>query len=160
MGIIVWLIVGGIVGWLASIVMRTDAQQGIILNVVVGIVGAVIAGFVTGANINNGITVMSFLYSLLGAIVLLAIVNLVRNAVQAGGSEPVRLVVNTEGDRARIMVLNRPRTDRPVQPGMGVGVLVARAIVEAHGGTVGYSYADPYVTFSVRLPLSVAPAAK
>jgi len=78
MGIIIWLVVGGVVGWLASIIMRTDAQQGIFLNIVVGIVGAVIAGFVTGANINNGITAMSFLYSLIGAVVLLAIVNLVR----------------------------------------------------------------------------------
>ncbi len=78
MGIIIWLVVGGVVGWLASIIMRTDAQQGIFLNIVVGIVGAVIAGFVTGANINNAITVMSFIYSLIGAIVLLAIVNLVR----------------------------------------------------------------------------------
>lgn len=78
MGLIIWLVVGGVCGWLASIIMRTDGQQGIILNVVVGIVGAVIAGFVTGNNINNGITVMSFIYSLIGAIVLLAIVNLVR----------------------------------------------------------------------------------
>ena len=46
MGILVWLIVGGVVGWLASIVMRTDAQQGILLNVVVGIVGALLAGFI------------------------------------------------------------------------------------------------------------------
>jgi uncharacterized membrane protein YeaQ/YmgE (transglycosylase-associated protein family) len=78
MGIIVWLIVGGIVGWLASMIMRTDAQQGVILNVVVGIVGAVIAGLIFGANINNGITVMSFIYSLVGAVILLAIVNLFR----------------------------------------------------------------------------------
>jgi len=80
MGIIIWLVVGGICGWLASIVMRTDGQQGIVLNVIVGIVGAAIAGFLLGggANLNNGITLTSFLYSLLGAIVLLAIVNLVR----------------------------------------------------------------------------------
>jgi uncharacterized membrane protein YeaQ/YmgE (transglycosylase-associated protein family) len=78
MGIIVWLIVGGICGWLASIIMRTDAQQGILLNIVVGIVGAVIASFIFGANINAGITVMSFIYSLIGAVILLAIVNLVR----------------------------------------------------------------------------------
>ena len=45
MGIIIWLIVGGVCGWLASLIMRTDAQQGIILNIVVGIVGAVIAGY-------------------------------------------------------------------------------------------------------------------
>ena len=78
MGIIIWLIVGGVVGWLASLVMRTDAQQGIILNIVVGIVGAFIASLIFGANINDGITVTSFLTSLVGAIILLAIVNLVR----------------------------------------------------------------------------------
>jgi uncharacterized membrane protein YeaQ/YmgE (transglycosylase-associated protein family) len=80
MGLIVWLVVGGVCGWLASMVMRTDAQQGVILNIVVGIVGAAIAGFLMGggASLNNGITVESFLYSLLGAVVLLAIVNLVR----------------------------------------------------------------------------------
>ena len=78
-GIIIWLVVGGVVGWLASIVMRTDAQQGILLNIVVGIVGAFLAGLVVGGgSINDDITLMSFLYSLLGAIVLLAIVNLVR----------------------------------------------------------------------------------
>jgi len=79
MGIIIWLIVGGVVGWLASLVMRTDAQQGIILNIVVGIVGAFLAGLIFGGgSINNAITVESFLYSLLGAIILLAIVNLIR----------------------------------------------------------------------------------
>ena len=80
MGIIIWLIVGGVCGWLASIIMRTDAQQGILLNIVVGIIGAALAGFLLGgaASLNNGLTVQSFLYSLLGAVVLLAIVNLVR----------------------------------------------------------------------------------
>ena len=80
MGIIIWLIVGGVVGWLASLIMRTDAQQGIILNIVVGIVGAVIAGLVLGGGtINHGPSrSTSFLYSLLGAVILLAIVNLVR----------------------------------------------------------------------------------
>lgn len=81
MGIIMWLIVGGIVGWLASILMRRDGQQGIILNVVVGIVGAFIGGlliapmFGTGT-INSGLTVGSFLTSLAGAVILLGIVNL------------------------------------------------------------------------------------
>jgi uncharacterized membrane protein YeaQ/YmgE (transglycosylase-associated protein family) len=79
LGIIIWLIVGGIVGWLASLVMRTDAQQGILLNIVVGIVGAFLAGLILGGGtINEGITIESFLYSLLGAVVLLAIVNLIR----------------------------------------------------------------------------------
>jgi uncharacterized membrane protein YeaQ/YmgE (transglycosylase-associated protein family) len=46
MGLIITLIVGGVIGWLASIVMRTDGQQGIILNVIVGIVGAILAGYI------------------------------------------------------------------------------------------------------------------
>jgi uncharacterized membrane protein YeaQ/YmgE (transglycosylase-associated protein family) len=83
MGILVWLIVGGVVGWLASIVMRTDAQQGILLNVVVGIVGALLAGFVVSpllgiGTINQGISIATFLVSLVGAVILLAIVNLFR----------------------------------------------------------------------------------
>jgi uncharacterized membrane protein YeaQ/YmgE (transglycosylase-associated protein family) len=81
--IIIWLIVGGIVGWLASMIMKTDAQQGILLNVVVGIVGAFIGGWLIGplvgaGSINDGFTVMSFVVSLIGAIILLAIVNLFR----------------------------------------------------------------------------------
>ena len=80
MGLILWLVIGGVIGWLASIVMRTDAQQGILLNVVVGIVGAFLGGLIfSGGSINNaGLNLTSFLVSLLGAIVLLAIVNLVR----------------------------------------------------------------------------------
>jgi uncharacterized membrane protein YeaQ/YmgE (transglycosylase-associated protein family) len=83
MGILVWLIVGGVCGWLASIIMRTDAQQGILLNVIVGIVGALLAGFIISpllgvGTINDGITLASFLVSLVGAVILLAIVNLFR----------------------------------------------------------------------------------
>ena len=81
MGIIIWLIIGGICGWLASMIMRTDGQQGIILNVIVGIVGAFIAGlFHGGGTINNSnpLDISNFLWSLLGAVVLLAVVNLVR----------------------------------------------------------------------------------
>lgn len=78
-GIIVWLVIGGVVGWLASLVMRTDAQQGILLNIVVGIVGAFIGGLIfSGGSINQGLSVYSFIVSLLGAIILLAVVNLVR----------------------------------------------------------------------------------
>ena len=80
MGFIVWLIIGGVVGWLASLIMRTDAQQGVLMNIVVGIVGAVIAGLILGrGNINeSGLSIETFLWSLLGAVILLAIVNLVR----------------------------------------------------------------------------------
>ena len=79
MNIIVWLVIGGVVGWLASLVMRTDAQQGILLNIVVGIIGAFIATLIFGGSINNaGLSVTTFLTSLVGAIILLAIVNLIR----------------------------------------------------------------------------------
>jgi uncharacterized membrane protein YeaQ/YmgE (transglycosylase-associated protein family) len=78
------IIVGGILGWLASIVMRTDAQQGILLNIVVGIVGALLGGFllaplIGGASITSGsFDIRSLLVSFLGAVVLLAVLNLFR----------------------------------------------------------------------------------
>ena len=83
MSFLLWIVVGGVIGWLASIVMRTDGQQGIFLNVVVGIVGALLGGFlltpfIGGGSITNGISAGSLIVSFLGAIVLLAIVNLVR----------------------------------------------------------------------------------
>lgn len=84
MTLIFILIIGGVIGWLASIVMRTDAQQGIFLNIVVGIVGALLAGFIItpligGAPITSGsFDVMSLVASFIGAVVLLAILNLFR----------------------------------------------------------------------------------
>jgi uncharacterized membrane protein YeaQ/YmgE (transglycosylase-associated protein family) len=45
MNFILWLIIGGILGWVASLIMHTNAQQGIFLNIVVGIIGAIVAGF-------------------------------------------------------------------------------------------------------------------
>ncbi|MEG3148457.1 GlsB/YeaQ/YmgE family stress response membrane protein [Sphingomonas sp. ZT3P38] len=84
MSLIILLIVGGVIGWLASILMRTDGQQGIFLNVVVGIVGAVLAGFLVSPLLgvppitSGGYSIATILVSLLGAVVLLAIVNLVR----------------------------------------------------------------------------------
>ena len=84
MNFIVWLIVGGIVGWIASLIMRTDAQQGIVLNIVVGVIGALLGGWLlapmlgTGTINSNDFSVAGLLVSLLGAVILLAIVNLVR----------------------------------------------------------------------------------
>ncbi len=80
MGLILWLIIGGVIGWLASIIMRTDAQQGILMNIIVGIVGAFLGGLIfSGGTINNaGLSVASFVVSLVGAVILLAIVNLIR----------------------------------------------------------------------------------
>ena len=81
MNLIIWLVVGGVVGWLASIIMKRDAQQGILMNIVVGIIGALLAGWLISplvgvGSINDGLSIGSFLVSLLGAVVLLAIVNL------------------------------------------------------------------------------------
>jgi len=89
MGIIIWLIVGGIVGWLASLIMKTDGQQGILLNVVVGIIGALLAAFIISplvgvGTINSGLSIGSFLVSLGGAVVLLALVNLLRRGTARG----------------------------------------------------------------------------
>ena len=84
MNVLIWLAVGGVLGWLASIVMKTDGQQGIILNVVVGIVGSLIARFIiapmfgTGTINTNDFTIAGLMVSFIGAVVLLALVNLVR----------------------------------------------------------------------------------
>ena len=84
MNLILVIIVGGILGWLASLVMRTDAQQGILLNIVVGIVGAFLAGLVLTpllgmpSILQGSFSLGALLVSLLGAIILLAIVNLFR----------------------------------------------------------------------------------
>jgi uncharacterized membrane protein YeaQ/YmgE (transglycosylase-associated protein family) len=78
--LILWLVVGAVIGWVASLLMRTDAQQGLMLNIIVGIVGAMIGGFLFGYNtINqNAFDVTALLISLIGAVVLLALVNLIR----------------------------------------------------------------------------------
>ena len=84
MNLIIWLIIGGVVGWLASLIMKTDGQQGIVLNVVVGIVGAFLAGWFVSPMVGvgtinqNNFSVASVLVSLVGAVILLAIVNLFR----------------------------------------------------------------------------------
>jgi uncharacterized membrane protein YeaQ/YmgE (transglycosylase-associated protein family) len=84
MGIIIWLIVGGLIGWIASGIMRTDAQQGVALNVVVGVVGALLGAWLIApmfgsGTINQGdFSATGLMSSLLGAVVLLAIVNVFR----------------------------------------------------------------------------------
>ena len=82
---ILWLVFGALVGWLASIVMRTDAQQGALMNIIVGIIGAFLGGLVFnflgigGSNINNNdFSLGALLVSFVGAVILLAIVNMVR----------------------------------------------------------------------------------
>ena len=84
MNLIIWLVVGGLIGWVASLIMKTDAQQGMVLNVVVGIVGALLGGWllspmVGAGTVNQGdFSLMGLLVSLAGAIILLFVVNLVR----------------------------------------------------------------------------------
>ncbi|MFT3815589.1 MAG: GlsB/YeaQ/YmgE family stress response membrane protein [Acidovorax sp.] len=85
MNFLIWLVVGGLIGWVASLIMRTDAKQGLFLNIVVGIVGALLGGWLVTPllgrqpSVNEGFySPMSLLIALIGAIVLLAIVNLVR----------------------------------------------------------------------------------
>lgn len=86
MNIIIWLAVGGLIGWAASILMGTDNQQGLVLNVVVGILGAFLGGWLLSglggaSTINQGnFSVTSVLVSLVGAIVLIALLKLVRRA--------------------------------------------------------------------------------
>ncbi len=80
MGILSWIIVGGLAGWVASLIMRRDGSMGIIANIIVGIIGALIGGFIVNAmggdgNI-NAFSLQSFLVALLGSVVLLAIINL------------------------------------------------------------------------------------
>lgn len=84
MNFIIWLIVGGVIGWLASMLMKTNDQQGMFLNVVVGIVGAMLGGwFISplvgiGTINQNNFSLPAMLVSFLGAAILLAIVNLLR----------------------------------------------------------------------------------
>jgi uncharacterized membrane protein YeaQ/YmgE (transglycosylase-associated protein family) len=84
MNILAWIVVGGLIGWLASKIMNTDAQQGIVLNVVVGIVGALIGGWALSpmlgiSTINqNNFSIPSLVVSLAGAVVLLGIVKVLR----------------------------------------------------------------------------------
>ena len=81
MGIIVWVIFGGLAGWIGSMIMNTDGQQGIILNVVVGIIGALLGGFIMSLlNMGgvSGFNLYSFAVAVLGAVVLLYLVKIVR----------------------------------------------------------------------------------
>ena len=84
MNFIIWIIAGAVVGWVASVIMKTNARQGLLLDIVVGIIGAFIAGLVLtplfgiGTINQNNFSLPALLVSLVGAIILLAIVRLVR----------------------------------------------------------------------------------
>lgn len=81
MGIIAWIIFGALAGWLASIVMKTNAEQGALGNIIVGVLGALIGGFIVsqlGGNGISGFNLPSLLTAILGAIILLAILKAFR----------------------------------------------------------------------------------
>ena len=74
MSFIIWLIVGGIIGWVASMIMRTDAQQGALMNIVVGIVGAFLGGFLGSLLFNTGLSgfsIQTILLAIVGSLILL-----------------------------------------------------------------------------------------
>jgi uncharacterized membrane protein YeaQ/YmgE (transglycosylase-associated protein family) len=85
MNLVIWLFVGGILGWVASLIMRTDAQQGLFLNVVVGVVGAMLGGWLISPLLGVGtinqsqFSLGALSVSLGGAVILLAVVNLIRS---------------------------------------------------------------------------------
>lgn len=87
MNILLWIVFGAIVGWLASIVMRTDSEMGPVANVVVGILGALIGGWIVtlfGGPSVTGFNLPSFLVAIVGSVVLLAIVRGFRSPVGKG----------------------------------------------------------------------------
>lgn len=82
MGIILWIVFGGLVGWIASFIMNTDREQGLLANIVVGIIGSVLGNFIARffgeSGGGDGFTVSNFLVSVLGAIVLIFVVRALR----------------------------------------------------------------------------------
>lgn len=83
MSLIAFLILGGVAGWIASLIMGTDASQGIFLNIVVGIVGAFLGGFLfnlLGATGVEGFNIYSLIVATIGSVVLLWLVSLVRRS--------------------------------------------------------------------------------
>jgi uncharacterized membrane protein YeaQ/YmgE (transglycosylase-associated protein family) len=79
MGIIGWIIIGGLAGWIGSKIMKTDEEMGILLNIIVGVVGGLLGGWllkVLGVDVEGGGLIFSFITCLLGAIILLAIAKL------------------------------------------------------------------------------------
>jgi uncharacterized membrane protein YeaQ/YmgE (transglycosylase-associated protein family) len=81
MSLLIWIVFGALVGWIASMIMGTNAEQGLLLDIVVGIVGSVLGGWIAaalgGAGV-DGFNLYSFVVALIGAVVLLGIVRAVR----------------------------------------------------------------------------------
>jgi uncharacterized membrane protein YeaQ/YmgE (transglycosylase-associated protein family) len=77
MDLIIQLIVGGVIGWLGSIVMKTNAQMGIVANVIVGIVGAGIGGWLGGQVGVGGTPIMGWVTAVVGAAILIALLKVI-----------------------------------------------------------------------------------
>ena len=86
MSFIIWILVGALVGWIASLIMKTDAQQGTILNIVIGILGAFLGGYLISpmvgvSTINqNALSIPSILVSIVGAVIVILIWKLISKA--------------------------------------------------------------------------------
>lgn len=81
MGFIGWIVIGGLAGWVASKFMNTDKEQGILANIIVGVIGAFVGGFVVNLVGGQGITgfnIWSFVVALLGSVILLWILKAIR----------------------------------------------------------------------------------
>lgn len=81
MGIIIWIIFGGIVGWISSLIMKTNSQQGMLLDILVGIIGAALGGWIMsilGESPVTGFNFYSFIVAIIGAVILIAIVRAIR----------------------------------------------------------------------------------
>ena len=83
MGILLWIIFGGLVGWIASMIMKTDSQQGLLLNIVVGIIGAIVGGWIMtslGTAGVSGFNLYSFGVAIIGAVLFIGLIKLIRNS--------------------------------------------------------------------------------
>jgi len=83
MGIILWIILGALAGWIASMVMKTDAEQGALGNIVMGVIGAVIGGFLMNLFGQSGVTgfnLYSILVSVVGAVVVIYVAKMLRRS--------------------------------------------------------------------------------
>ena len=82
MGVLAWIIFGGLAGWVASMIAGTNERQGCLLNIIVGVVGAFVGGLLvklfTGSGFNFEFDITSFVVAVIGAVVLLGLINLVR----------------------------------------------------------------------------------
>lgn len=81
MGFIGWIILGGLAGWIASMIAKTDKSMGVFANIIVGVIGAFIGGFVfnlLGSEGVNGFNIYSLLVAVIGAVILLAIVKAIK----------------------------------------------------------------------------------